>query len=98
MRAISAATRAARLPKFSRQFSAHIASCSWCAGRAWKCGDCLFDGVTSQHAAQRQDQLELRGDDINDESKPRLSREVEPILGFTLHVSERISSRKKIRV
>ena len=49
-------------------------------------------------AAQCPDQPELRGDDVDDEPEPRLAREVEPILGFALHFSERVSACKKVGV
>src|ERR1700704_546541 len=51
-----------------------------------------------RQAAQCPDQPELRGDDVDDQPEPRLAREVEPILGFALHVTERISGREKIGV
>src|SRR6266478_5299762 len=42
---------------------------------------------------------ELRGDDVNDETKPPgLLRKLETILGFTLHLHERISRCQKICV
>src|SRR5258708_375453 len=49
-------------------------------------------------AAQSSDQPELRGDNVDNETKPRLPREVEPILGFALRIAERISGCEKIRV
>ena len=48
--------------------------------------------------AQRPDQPELRDDDVADETKPRLLRERETMLGFTLHLDERIARREKVRV
>ena len=51
-----------------------------------------------RQAAQRPDQPELGGDDVNDETEPRLLREGEPILGFALHLGERIARREKVRV
>jgi hypothetical protein len=44
-----------------------------------------------RQAAQSPDQTELRGDNVDNETKPRLPREVEPILGFALRIVERIS-------
>src|SRR5271170_8091404 len=44
------------------------------------------------------DKPELRGDDVNDQTKPRLLRKLEAILGFILHLRERISRREKVRV
>ena len=44
------------------------------------------------------DKPELRGDDINDQTKPRLLRKLEAFLGFILHLRERISGREKVRV
>ena len=47
--------------------------------------------------AQRPDQPELRGDDVNDRPEPRLLRECEAMLGFALHLGERIARREKVR-
>src|SRR4029077_17063023 len=47
---------------------------------------------------QSPDQTELRGDNVDNETKPRLPREVEPMLGFALRIVERISGCEKIRV
>src|SRR6185503_4808306 len=44
------------------------------------------------------DQAELRSNDVNDETEPRLLCKVETLLGFTLRVSQPISRREKIRV
>jgi hypothetical protein len=44
------------------------------------------------------DKPELRGDEVNDETKPRFLSKLEAILGFTLHLSKRISRREKVRV
>src|SRR5260370_19377098 len=44
------------------------------------------------------DKPELRGDDVNDETKPSLLRKLKAILGFTLHFRERISRRQKVGV
>src|SRR5882757_819272 len=47
---------------------------------------------------KRPDQLQLRGDDLDDEAEPRLLRKLEAPLGLTLRACQRIASRKKIRV
>src|SRR5438094_5644774 len=44
------------------------------------------------------DQSELRSNDVNDETEPRLLCKVETLLGFTLRFSQRISRREKVRV
>src|SRR6476660_2939377 len=44
------------------------------------------------------DKPELRGDYVNDETKPSLLRKLEGTLGFTLHLLERLSRRQKVRV
>ena len=41
------------------------------------------------------DESELRSDDVNDEAEPRLLRKREALLGFPLHLGERISRCKK---
>src|ERR1700688_492250 len=51
-----------------------------------------------RQAAQSPDQRELRGDNVDDETKPRLPREVEPIFGLALRIAERISGCEKICV
>ena len=48
-----------------------------------------------RQAAQRPDQPELRGDEVDDETEPRLPRELEPMLGFALHVAERIAASRE---
>jgi hypothetical protein len=48
-------------------------------------------------ATERSDKPELRGDDINDQTKPYLLRKRKAGLGFTLHLSERISGREQVR-
>ena len=47
--------------------------------------------------AQRPDQLELPGDPVDDETEPRLAREVEPGLGVPLHLVERIAAGEQMR-
>src|SRR5436309_13648662 len=49
-------------------------------------------------ATKRPDQLELRGDDLDDEAEPRLPRKLEAPFGLTLRACQRISSCEKIRV
>src|SRR5437867_2580018 len=44
------------------------------------------------------DQSELRSNDVNDETEPRLLCKVETVFGFTLRLNQRISRREKIRV
>jgi hypothetical protein len=51
-----------------------------------------------RQAAQGSDQPELRGDNIDNQTKPRLPRKVEPIFCFALRIAERISGCDKIRV
>jgi hypothetical protein len=51
-----------------------------------------------RQAAQGPDQAELRRDNVDNETKPRLPREVEPIFGFALRIAERFSGCDKIRV
>ena len=51
-----------------------------------------------RQATKCPDKPELRGDDIDDETEPSLLRKVEPILGFTLHLNERVSRREKVSV
>ena len=49
-------------------------------------------------ATKRPDQLELRGDDLDDEAEPRLLRKLEAPFGLTLRVCQRIAGCEKIRV
>ena len=51
-----------------------------------------------RQAAECPDEPELRGDEVNDETEPRLPRKLEAMLGFTLHLHERISRREKVRI
>ena len=51
-----------------------------------------------RQAAERPDQPELGGDEVNDKTEPRLLRERETMLGFALHLGERIARREKVRV
>ncbi len=47
--------------------------------------------------AQRPDQLELPVDPVDNQTEPRLAREVEPGLGLPLHLLERIAAGEKVR-
>jgi hypothetical protein len=49
-------------------------------------------------ATEGTDKPELRGDEVNDQTKPSLLRKLEAILGFMLHLGERISRGEKVRV
>src|SRR4029077_4879159 len=49
------------------------------------------------HSAKSADQPELSGGDVNDKPEPRLLRKREYILGFTLHIKERVACREKVR-
>src|SRR6516165_311271 len=51
-----------------------------------------------RQATKGPDKPELRSDDVNDQTKPSLLSKLEAILGFTLHLHERISRRQKVRV
>src|SRR6266404_1662629 len=51
-----------------------------------------------RRTTEGSDETELRGDDVNDETKSSLVRKFEGILGFTLHLHERVSRRQKVRV
>ena len=48
--------------------------------------------------AEGPDKPELRSNEVNHEAEPSLLRKLEAILGFTLHLGERISRRQKVRV
>ena len=39
--------------------------------------------------------LQLSGDDVDDETELRLPRELERVLGLSLHVAERIAARRE---
>ncbi len=49
-------------------------------------------------AAQGPDQTELGRDDVDNQTKARFAREFASVLGFSLHVAERLSRREQIRV
>ena len=51
-----------------------------------------------RQAPQRPDQPELGGDEVDDKPEPRLLCEREAMLGFALHLGERIARREKVRV
>jgi len=48
-------------------------------------------------SAKSSDQLKLSGSDVNEKLELRLLRNGESILGFTLHINERLSGREKVR-
>ena len=50
-----------------------------------------------RQAAQRPDEPELRGDPVDDETELRLAREVEPGLGLSLHLDERVAAGEQVR-
>src|SRR5260370_13975606 len=50
-----------------------------------------------RQSAKSPDQPELSGSDVNDKPEPRFLRKCERILGFTLHINERVPCREKIR-
>ena len=51
-----------------------------------------------RQAPESPDKPELRGDDVDDQTKPSLPGKLEAVLGFTLDLSERISRGEKDRV
>src|SRR5215472_3439028 len=51
-----------------------------------------------RQSAQRPDQLELGGTDVNDKPEPRLLPKRESLLGFVLHVNEGLARRQQDRV
>ena len=50
-------------------------------------------GQATEHPNQRG----LRGDDVNDETKPSVLCKLEGILDFTFYIRERVSRRQKVR-
>ena len=48
-----------------------------------------------RQAAQRPNQRELRGDDVNDEAEPRLLGEREAMLGFALAPRQRLAGARR---
>jgi len=51
-----------------------------------------------RQATEGPDKPKLCGDEVNDVTEPGLLGKLEAILGFTLHLNQRISSRQKVRV
>ena len=51
-----------------------------------------------RQTAQRPNQRELRGDDVNDEAEPHLPGEREAMFGFALHRRQRLAGEEQIRV
>ena len=51
-----------------------------------------------RRTTEGMDKPELRGDDINEQTKPRRARKLKAVLGFKLNLSERIASSEKVRV
>src|SRR5580704_11570485 len=51
-----------------------------------------------RQATEGPDKPKLCGDEVNDVTEPGLLGKREAILGFTLHLNQRISSRQKVRV
>ena len=51
-----------------------------------------------RQAAESPDQPELGRDDVNHQTEPSFFGKIEAILGFALHVAERVSGREKIRI
>ena len=49
-----------------------------------------------RQSAKRPDQPELCRDELDDDTEPRLAREVEPGLGIALHLGERITACEKL--
>jgi hypothetical protein len=58
----------------------------------------IIEGSKSRRqSAKSPDQPELSGSDVNDKPELRFLRKCERILGFTLHIDERVPCREKIR-
>ena len=51
-----------------------------------------------RQATEGSDKPELRGDDVNDDTKPSFLGKLEAILGFTMDLRERISRSEKVCV
>src|SRR5271163_181700 len=51
-----------------------------------------------RHSPESPDQSELRGDEVNDQSEPRLLRKREARLGFALRLGERVARRQKVGI
>ena len=54
-------------------------------------------GELGQQAPESLNEPELSGDDVGDETELRLPRELERILGFSLHIAERLSHGEQER-
>src|ERR1700740_3036158 len=50
-----------------------------------------------RQATEGSDQPKLPGNAVNDETEPGLLRKLEPVLGFTLNLNERIACREQDR-
>jgi hypothetical protein len=58
----------------------------------------VFEPAERQRqTAERPNELELCGDEVYDDTEPRLAREIEPGFGLALHVGERIAAREQVR-
>src|SRR5258708_3263675 len=57
----------------------------------------IKESKCGRQSAKSPDQRELSGSDVNDRPEPRFLRKCERILGFTLHINERVPCREKIR-
>jgi hypothetical protein len=51
-----------------------------------------------RQAAEHPNQRQLRRDDVNDQSEPRLLGEREAVFGFALHLWQWLTGKEKIRV
>src|SRR3984893_13315486 len=51
-----------------------------------------------RQATETSDQPELRGNAVDDETEPHLMGKLEAMLGFALHLNERIARREQVRV
>ena len=51
-----------------------------------------------RQATEGSDKPELCGNDVNDVTNPGLLRKLEAVLGFMLHLRERIARREKVRI
>src|ERR1700722_19619133 len=56
------------------------------------------EAETRRQATEGPDKPKLSGDEVNDVTEPGLLGKLETILGFTLHLNQRISSRQEVRV
>src|SRR5262245_54774564 len=58
----------------------------------------IEDAERPGQAAKRPNETELGSNAVNDKTEPDVGRKRETPFGFELHVAQRISRRKKIRV